>query len=235
MLPRLQRLFMTKETAVHMRWHESSHVQHAVLKHLTDSETWKTFCATYMYFSSNRRSVRLALSTDSFEPFNTRQVIIYSQLHLLYVIFSHRCRWSNLASSYCCWFRVLRLRITTLMFTYVLWSMSNTFDAHINHYSICSALLWIISDFSTYAMLFGWNIKGLMTSLCCRDEVGRKSLHTYGIICYMGHRRFLPTDHRFKRMKGLFDGSKEHREPIDSPCLEFMNKWRTSLCFIWVN
>ena len=27
----------------------------------------------------------------------------------------------------------------------------------------------------------------------------------------MGHRRFLPTDHRFRRDKRSFDGNKEHR------------------------
>ena len=29
--------------------------------------------------------------------------------------------------------------------------------------------------------------------------------------CYMGHRRFLPTDHRFQRDKRSFDGNEEHR------------------------
>jgi hypothetical protein len=36
--PRLQRLFMSKQTAPHMRWHAEGRTKDGVLRHLTDDE-----------------------------------------------------------------------------------------------------------------------------------------------------------------------------------------------------
>lgn len=67
-MPRLEKIFMAKETTVNMRWPESPRLKDGVLRHSTDSEVWKTH-ATYMDFSTGLLNVRLALSIDGFELF----------------------------------------------------------------------------------------------------------------------------------------------------------------------
>lgn len=48
---RLQTLFMTKEMALNMWWHESPCAKGGVLGHPTDSKAWDKFDASYVDFS----------------------------------------------------------------------------------------------------------------------------------------------------------------------------------------
>ena len=68
--PRLQRLFMSKETALEMRWHKDKCIDDGkVLRHPADSETWKMFDNDFSWFAADPRNVRLGLATDGFNPF----------------------------------------------------------------------------------------------------------------------------------------------------------------------
>ncbi|KAJ9539379.1 hypothetical protein OSB04_032112 [Centaurea solstitialis] len=69
--PRLQRLYMSKYTASHMRWHgqRETSPDDDVLRHPSDGKAWKDFDRSYPQFSSDIRNVRIALSTDGFSPF----------------------------------------------------------------------------------------------------------------------------------------------------------------------
>ena len=50
--PRLQRLFMSPETANHMKWHVKGRVNDRLLRHPSDSDAWKSFDPKYIEFSS---------------------------------------------------------------------------------------------------------------------------------------------------------------------------------------
>ena len=45
--PRLQRLFMSPETANHMKWHANGRVNDGLLRHPTDFEAWKSFDSSH--------------------------------------------------------------------------------------------------------------------------------------------------------------------------------------------
>jgi len=69
-----------------------------------------------------------------------------------------------------------------------------------------AALLWTINDFLAYGDISGSSTKsGLAFPLCNYDSqspwlrYGRK-------FSYIGHRRFLDSDHKFCRQKKSFDG-----------------------------
>ncbi|KAG6430426.1 hypothetical protein SASPL_108492 [Salvia splendens] len=67
--PRLRRLYASGVTAQSMRWH-AEHAQTAgERRHPADSIAWKTFDKTHPLFASESRNVKLALSTDGFQPF----------------------------------------------------------------------------------------------------------------------------------------------------------------------
>ena len=67
--PRLQRLFMSPEIANHMKWHANGRVNDGLMRHLANSEAWKSFDSKYVEFSSEPRNVRLGLAANRFNPY----------------------------------------------------------------------------------------------------------------------------------------------------------------------
>ena len=67
--PRLQRLYMSSKAASSMRWHAESRTNDGIMRHLADSQLWKSFDAQYVEFSTDPRNVRLGLAYDGFNPF----------------------------------------------------------------------------------------------------------------------------------------------------------------------
>ena len=57
---------MSPKIAKHMKWHAVGHVNDGLLRHLADSEHWKSFDSKYIEFSSEPRNVRLGLAADGF-------------------------------------------------------------------------------------------------------------------------------------------------------------------------
>jgi hypothetical protein len=66
---RLQRLYASKITAVHMRWHADSTVEASYLSHPRDGEAWQYFDKSHPEFAKEVQNVRLGLCTDSLFPF----------------------------------------------------------------------------------------------------------------------------------------------------------------------
>ena len=67
--PRLQRFFMSKHTAEHMRWHAIECPKDEFMRHPSDSPAWKHLDNLYPDFASEIRNVRLGLASDGFNPF----------------------------------------------------------------------------------------------------------------------------------------------------------------------
>jgi hypothetical protein len=70
--PRLKRLFISKKTVRHMRWHkEGIRENDGVMGHPSDGDAWKVLDRFDANFASDVRNVRLGLATDGFDPFST--------------------------------------------------------------------------------------------------------------------------------------------------------------------
>ena len=72
--PRLQRLYMSKETSSMMRWHKEELVSDGKMRHPADSLVWKHVNDMYKWFDSDPRNVRLGLASDGFNPFGMLNV-----------------------------------------------------------------------------------------------------------------------------------------------------------------
>ena len=72
-------------------------------------------------------------------------------------------------------------------------------------------ILWTINDFPVYVNLSGWSTKGQFAYPICNKDCLSYRLENEWKWCYMSHRRFLPTSHRFRCDKRSFDGNEEHR------------------------
>jgi hypothetical protein len=68
---RLKRLFISKRTTRHMRWHkEGIHENDGVMGHPSDSEAWKVLDKFDTDFVSDASNIRFRLVTDGFDPFS---------------------------------------------------------------------------------------------------------------------------------------------------------------------
>ncbi|XP_074278569.1 uncharacterized protein LOC141602161 [Silene latifolia] len=95
-----------------------------------------------------------------------------------------------------------------------LWDVGSiTFDASTREYfNMHAALMWTINDFPAYANLSRWSTKGYKACPCCMNDTNSMRLPNCSKICYMDHRCFLSSDHKWRDSK-TFNGKPERRDP----------------------
>jgi hypothetical protein len=69
--------------------------------------------------------------------------------------------------------------------------------------------LWTINDFPALAYLYGWSTGGKYACPSCGAATKSFHLKNGKKMCYMGHRRWLPENHIYRRQKNQFDGTTE--------------------------
>jgi hypothetical protein len=86
--PRMKRLFISKKTARHMRWHKEGMCEnYQVMMHLSDSEAWKTLDDFDADFARDVRNVCIGLVTDGFSSYNM-SVTSYSCWHVFAISYN---------------------------------------------------------------------------------------------------------------------------------------------------
>ncbi|XP_060171510.1 uncharacterized protein LOC132602749 [Lycium barbarum] len=222
--PRLQRLYMCRKTAEHMRWHVSGSNRDGLIRHPRDGEAWKTFDLTHSEFASDPRNVRLGLASDGFNPFGTMSstysiwpvflipynlppwICMKHTSFILSMIIPGKQMPGNNIDVY------LQPLVKELR---ELWDDGvETFDSSSNEaFRMRAALMWTISDFPGLGILSGWNTHtGFACPTCNFDSEPCRLRHSKKW-CFMGHRRFLKRNHRFRLNRVLFNGSTEERDP----------------------
>lgn len=235
LIPRLQRIYASAETAKEMRWHEDGRNKDGLLRHPADGEAWKAFDARYPDFSSEPRNVRLGLCSDGFSPFgimstshstwpvvlipyNTPPWICMKQSSfILSMIIPGKNSPGNDIDIY------LQPLISELK---ELWSGVSTFDSFKKErFSLRAALMWTLNDLPALAMLSGWSTKGKFACPCCASSTSSIWLNNSKKQCYMGHRRWLPEDHIFRKQAEFFDATEELRvAPIRANGSDVLNQ-----------
>ncbi|XP_058009346.1 uncharacterized protein LOC131183171 [Hevea brasiliensis] len=194
--PRLQRLFMSTKTASLMRWHKDKRVDDGVMRHPADSMAWISFDKLHPNFASDSRNVRLGLVSDGFQPFAIQKC---------HIVFGPEGP-GNAIDIY------LQPLVEELR---ELWETGiDTFDAYAQqNFKLHAVLLWTINDFPAYANLSGWSTKGKLACPCCNKDTCWMRLANGGKQCYMGHRRYLPLNHKWRNDNESFDGTRERGLP----------------------
>ncbi|XP_028954422.1 uncharacterized protein [Malus domestica] len=216
------RLYMSKHTAEHMRWHTTECPKDGFMRHPSDSPTWKHLDNLYPEFGSEIRNVRLGLASDGFNLFGKMRqdhstwpvVLSVYNLPLWMCMKQPNLLLSLLIPGP----RSPGKEIDVYMRPLIdelneLWEVGTpTYDAYFNqNFPMKTAVLWTISDFPAYGMLSGWSTHGYKACPHCMHDKESIYLPASRKICYLGHRRFLPADHRFRRQTTSFDGRREHR------------------------
>ncbi|XP_026424606.1 uncharacterized protein LOC113320918 isoform X3 [Papaver somniferum] len=76
----------------------------------------------------------------------------------------------------------------------------DTYDSSRNEmFNLKAGLLWTISGYPGLAMLSGWSNKGKLACSTCLEETRHQWLNNRRKTVYMGHRRFLPMNHRMPK------------------------------------
>ncbi|KAI5323756.1 hypothetical protein L3X38_032828 [Prunus dulcis] len=76
-----------------------------------------------------------------------------------------------------------------------------------------SVLLWTVNDFLAYENLSGCVVKGYKACPICSDDTPSHRLKNGHKICYIGHRKWLPINHSYRRQRATFNGKPEYGTP----------------------
>ena len=125
LIRRLKRLFMCSKMEDSLRWHEEERSNDWKLRHPADGLAWKDFDRVHPDFTLDCRNVRLGLSSDGFNSFQTMSIhIAHGKLCWWFIFCRLGCAW-NLNIPY---FLYLYLDCDhlemTLIFTYHHWHTS---------------------------------------------------------------------------------------------------------------
>jgi hypothetical protein len=101
-----------------------------------------------------------------------------------------------------------------------LWNVGvRTFDASkMEHFNMRAQLIWTINDLPAYADLSDWPNKGVKACPCCMHLTRSKYLKNGKKFYYMGHRRYLPTEHLWRLNRRTFEGTEELECAPNVPC-----------------
>nr|GEV06881.1 hypothetical protein [Tanacetum cinerariifolium] len=184
--PRLQRLYMSKDTAQHMTWHHEYRRDPEVLSYPSDGEAWKYFDRTHPSFVAEPRNVRLGLCADGFAPFGIS------------------------SNNYSCW------PVIVTPYNLPPWMYGvETYDAFKKqNFQLKATLMWTVNDFMAYGMLSGWSTHGKLSCPYCMEESKAFTLkHGRKTSFFDCHHQLLPRDHSFRRNKdGFIKGRVERDE-----------------------
>ncbi|KAI5353299.1 hypothetical protein L3X38_006192 [Prunus dulcis] len=73
--------------------------------------------------------------------------------------------------------------------------------------------MWTINDFPAYGNLSGCVVKGYKACPICGDDTPSHRLKNGHKICYIGHRKWLPINHPYRRQRAAFNGKPEYGIP----------------------
>ncbi|XP_074336233.1 uncharacterized protein LOC141673387 [Apium graveolens] len=170
-------------------------------------------------FASETRNLRLALSSDGFNPFHGNRTD-YSSWPILLSIY-------NLPPWLCMKRRYIMLYLLISGPTependsdvflqpliedmQELWRGKQMYDAYKKEsFMLRGILLWTISDYPALGNLSGTVINGYNACTICIDETKATKLVNYRETVIMRHRRWLPRNHPYRRQKSAFDNTVE--------------------------
>ncbi|KAM6552349.1 hypothetical protein CsatB_002157 [Cannabis sativa] len=220
--PRLKRLYSSRHTSKEMVWHRTGRVrENGVMRHPVDSAAWKDFDSRHPDFARDPRNVRLGLAADGFNPFGNMS-LSYSMWPVVLVNYNLPPWMCMKDNNFMLSLLIpgpkspgkdmdvfLRPLVDELN---ALWTQGvETRDATTNSmFNMRAALLWTINDFPARSSLSGWSGQGYKACPTCNEDT--TSIRVIGKTSYVGHRRFLPSNHRMRKDRE-FDENVEKRPP----------------------
>ncbi|XP_056697520.1 uncharacterized protein [Spinacia oleracea] len=222
-IPRFKRLFSNARDAEKLTWHFDSREDDGFLRHPADSPQWRFIDGKFPEFAKEKRNLRLALSTDGFNPFGSLSST-YSTWPVVLITY-------NLSPTLCMKRRYMMLSLlisgprqpgndidvylAPLIddLKMLLETGVEVFDAYRNEkFNLKAMLFCTIQDFPAYGNLSGYTVKGKAACPLCMEQFPGHWLNGSGKHVFDSHRVFLPCDHHYRYMKKTFNGKQEFGE-----------------------
>ncbi|KAL7588025.1 hypothetical protein Lser_V15G35834 [Lactuca serriola] len=221
-IPRLKRLFSNEKEAKLLCWHSEERETDRKLRHVADSPQWRNIDKKYPEFGKEMRNIRFGLSSDGINPFGNISSRHSTWLVLLCIY--NLPPWLCMKRKYIMMSLLIQgprqpsndidVYLSPLIDDLkTLWSSGvDVYDAYKKqHFQLRAMIFCTISDFPAYGNLSGYKTKGKKACPICEDQTSSIWLKNCKKTVYMGHRRFLPKSHRFRKKTIEFDGSIEIR------------------------
>jgi hypothetical protein len=91
-----------------------------------------------------------------------------------------------------------------------LWKGVSTYDAYTSKkFDLRAVVLWCIHDYPALSTLSGRTTKEYYACIYCDKDPLSRAIRNK--VCYIGHRRYLPKTHAWRRSLA-FDGKRENKE-----------------------
>lgn len=217
---RLQKMFMSPKLANDVRWHDEGRTKDGLLRHPADSPDWKHFDNTYPEFAADSRNLRLTLATDGFNPF--RLMNCSYSIWPVVIIPMNLPPWQCMKQPNF----ILSLLIPgpnspgknmDVYFEPLVDDMHDMFEEGVRTYDsskdeyfqLHAALQKTITDFPGLGYVSACVTSGKVACPHCHSYTCSIHLKNGGKCCYMGHRRFLDANHKFRFDAASFDGNVE--------------------------
>jgi hypothetical protein len=210
-----------------MRWHRNNISNPNILRHPSDGKAWKHFDEVYPDFALESRNVRLGLCSDGFTPYTQASSSPYSCWSIIVTPY-------NLPPEMCMTKPYMFLTCLVpgpsnpkakidVYLQPLIDDLQRLWKDGILTYDISSKenfvmrvyLMWTINDFPAYGMLSGWMTQGKLACPYCMEDTKAFTLECGGKNSWFDcHRRFLLTNHSFRRSKRSFIKNNDEK---DSP------------------
>ncbi|GJX54264.1 putative transposase-associated domain-containing protein, partial [Tanacetum coccineum] len=240
-IPRLQRLFKIQSISEDLRWHATRRITDGVLRHPADSQAWRTIDEKFPEIAEDPRNLRLGISADGVDV-NTgnRHHSVWPVLTVIYNLPPWLCMkrkfimLSVLISGYPgndidVFLEPLVDDLHTLFETGV-----DTYDVSTkDNFNLRAVVLWTINDYPALGTLCGCPYSGFKGCVVCGKDTNCVRLSASSKQSYVGHRRYLPYNHPFRKQKKAFNGQQEFLpapipmtgEQIYNEVQHIENKW----------
>ncbi|GJU27840.1 putative transposon, En/Spm-like protein [Tanacetum coccineum] len=240
-IPRLQRLFKIESISEDLRWHATRRITDGVLHHPADSQAWHTIDEKFPEIAEDTRNLRLGISADGVDV-NTgnRHHSVWPVLTVIYNLPPWLCmkrkfiNLSVLISGYPgndidVFLEPLVDDLHTLFETGV-----DTYDASTkDNFNLRAVVLWTINDYHALGTLCGCPYSGFKGCVVCGKDTNCVRLSASSKQSYVGHKRYLPYNHPFRKQKKAFNGQQEFLqapipmtgEQIYNEVKHIENKW----------
>jgi hypothetical protein len=212
---RLQRLYMSQNTAKHMEYHAQPRNKN-VMVHPSDGEAWTEFDKTFPDFAKEVRNVRLGLVTDGFTPFsaNAAPYSCWPVFVVPYNLPPEMCtRKSNIILALIIPGREHPGKNFNVYIQPLIDELKDLWDkgAHTHdsyrkeNFTMRAIVLWTIHDFPAYGLVACWSTHGKLACPICGSDINTFTLKHGRKPCWFDcHRRFLPDDHAFRKSLKCF-------------------------------
>ncbi|XP_052735518.1 uncharacterized protein LOC128197505 [Vigna angularis] len=178
-------MYRNEQDAKNLRWHADERIRDGKLRHPADSPQWAKVDHDYLNFGKKPRNLRLSLSTDGINPHGPKQPGNDIDIYLAPLIEDLKDMWNEGVEVY---------------------------DAYTEESFLLRAMLFdTINDFPAYGNLSGYSIKGKCACPICEDNTDWVRLEHGKKNVFLGHRRFLPSKHRYRGWRKAFNGTTEER------------------------